>query len=117
MSIYVSITRRPEPLADDGPMISSDEWLAAVDQQEDFRLLQGHETAWVGDFARVWSGHSEYPVVFDWVDGQIDVKNPDEATVVRMKKLAGGLSAIVISETGEILNVRESAADDETQAA
>jgi hypothetical protein len=102
MSIYVSITRRAEPLADDGPSITSDEWLVVIAEQADFRLPQGDESEWAGPFARVWSRHSDYAVVFDWADGQIDVKNPDEPTVAMMKKLATYLSANVISETGEI---------------
>ncbi len=102
MSLYVSITRRAEPLAEDGPTITSQEWLDCVGGEPDFRVPEGGELKWVGPIARVWSGHGEYPVVFDWVDGQVDVKNPDERTVARMKRLATKLAANVVSETGEI---------------
>lgn len=60
------------------------------------------QSEWAGVSARVWSGHSEYPVVFDWVDGQIEVESPDEPTITRMRKLAARHSANVVSETGEI---------------
>ena len=104
MSIYVSITRRSEPLADDGPAIGSDEWIAAVAAQNDFSLPEGDESELVGEFARVWSGHSDYSVVFDWVDGQVDVKSPDALTIARMKMLSTRLVANVISETGEVFD-------------
>jgi hypothetical protein len=79
MSISVAITRRAEPLADDCPPITLDEWLAITRTLDDFDM-------------------------FVWYEGEIDVKNPDQATIARMKTLAAQLRASVISETGEIFN-------------
>ena len=103
MSIYVSISRRSDPLDDTGPAIAADEWLRCVDAEPDFRPPVGDEAEGVGEHARVWSGH-KYPVVFDWTRGEIDVKNPDCFVIARMKALAAKLSASVFSEAGEIFN-------------
>ena len=104
MSIYVSISRRAEPLEDDGPQITAEEWLEVVSSESDFRLPQGAEGEWVGPHARVWTGHPQVRMSFDWVDGQVDVKNPDAATIARMKALAARLQATVFSETGELFD-------------
>jgi hypothetical protein len=60
----------------------------------------------VGSHARAWVGHPEVPMIFNWTRGQVDVKNPDPATIVRMKALAAALNATVFSETGELFDER-----------
>jgi hypothetical protein len=105
MSIYVSISRLSEPSAEDGPQIAANEWVDLVAQETDFRAQEGEEWKWVGAFARVWTGHPEYPAItFDWTNGQVDVKNADAPTVVRMKALARKLGATVFSEQGEVFD-------------
>ena len=104
MSLYVSISRRADPLQEDGPQIAASEWIDLVAGEGDFRLPEGVESRWVGAFARVWTGHPEVQMVFDWVDGQVDVKHPDPATIARMKALAVKLDATVFSETGELFD-------------
>jgi hypothetical protein len=104
VSIYVSISRRADPLDAVGPAITADDWLLCVDEEPDFRPPVGAEAEWVGEHARVWAGH-KYPVVFDLTcRGEIDVKSPDRLVIARMKALAAKLSANVFSEEGEIFD-------------
>lgn len=103
MSTYVFISRHTDPFDDDGAEISIQEWLKCVDFEPDFRAPMGAENEWLGAHARIWNGHS-ISFAFDFVDGQVMVKNPDGPTVARMKRLASQLSAIVFSENGEIFN-------------
>lgn len=104
MSIYVSISRRADPLDDDGPAITAEEWLRCVGEEPDFRSPVGAEAEWVGEHARVWTGY-KYPVAFDLTfQGDIDVKSPDRLIIARMKALAAKLSANVFSQEGEIFD-------------
>ncbi|SRR6266536_693344 len=102
MSIYVFITRRREPADENAVPISSAEWLAVASEETDFREATGAEMEWSGPFMRVWVGHPQNAVHFDWVDDQVEVRNPDERIIVRMKALAKTLNATVFSETGEV---------------
>lgn len=104
MSIHVHISRRAEPLDEPGPAISAAEWIRAASREGDFRSPGDAETEGVGPFARVWVGHPGGPVCFDWRDGDVEVRDPDQATLVRMKTLAIGLAANVFSETGEVFD-------------
>ena len=101
MSIYVFITHKSEPLQETARRISVEEWTACVRDKPGFRAPLGDEAKWLGKHARIWAEH-EYPVAFDFVDGDIWVKSPDAATVVRMKLIAESLNASVFSETGEL---------------
>jgi hypothetical protein len=103
MSIYVFITRKSDPLDDSGPGITADEWLRCIEAQIDFRTPRQNETEWLGNHAKILSGDPE--MAFDWVNGQIEVKNPPEATIRRMKQLAEELHATVFSETGELYDI------------
>jgi hypothetical protein len=103
MSIYVFISRRADPLDDGGPSITADEWLRAADD-ESFRDPSNEEKSWLGTHARIWLGN-EYTPAFDWVDGQIEVKAPDNQTIAKMHEIAHRLRANLFSETGEMFDV------------
>ena len=103
MSFYIFISRRRDPLDDAGPHIPAEEWLRCADSEADFRMPVGHEREWSSPYARVWTGYRS-PLIFDWVEGEIWVKNADESIIVRMKQLAGKLSATVFSEAGGLFD-------------
>jgi hypothetical protein len=63
----------------------------------------GREREWSSPYARVWTGYRSL-VIFDWIEGEIWVKNADESTIVRMKQLARILSATVFSEAGGLFD-------------
>lgn len=105
MSIYVAISRRAYPLESDGPSITIKEWLDLIDLEPDFRPPVGDEGEFAGPHARVFTGGGT-AVVFSYTsDGDIDVKSPPPAVIVRMKELAKKLGANVFAqETGEIFD-------------
>ena len=95
------ISRRSDPLDEAGAAISPEEWRQQIASETDFRVPAVDEGKHMGQHGRMWTGY-KYPVAFDWVDGQVDVKNPDATIIARMKALAGKLGANVFSETGEL---------------
>lgn len=49
-----------------------------------------------------WRGHSAgRPVWFSWFEGSINVKNPDEETLVKMRQVAMKLHARLQGDEGE----------------
>jgi hypothetical protein len=105
MSIYVYISRRADPFNDEEPSITAKEWLLSVDGDSAFRIAREDESKWLGENARIWTGHQHAPAfAFDWVHGQIEVKNPDAQTIAKMQELASKLRAKVFSETGELFD-------------
>lgn len=106
MSYYVTITRKPSPFWKGGPEISEAEWRATALAEPGFRAPTEAEKAEVALFTRptdlVWTGHPEYPTVwFDWHQGQIDVKNPDETILAVMARFATRLNARLMGEDGK----------------
>ncbi len=101
MSFYVYISCRADPFDDSGPAILAEEWLRCIGAEPDFCVPNEDESKWLSKHARIWSDY-KFPMAFDWVNGQVEVKNPDAPTIERMKKLAETLSATVFSETGEL---------------
>ena len=108
MSIHVYLTRRWNPIVDEKPDITEEEWreVAAADgfftpagdrELRDARLKSPSILIWTGhpDGLEAW---------FSWTNGQIDVRNPDEPMIAKMMALAPKLSARVVSEMGEIFN-------------
>jgi hypothetical protein len=106
MSIYVTITRNPNPFWKGGERIAEADWRRVALADAGFRVPTEAElrngAPWVRPGDLVWAGHAEYPEVwFSWSKGQIDVKNPDECIIAKMMTLAARLGARVISEQGE----------------
>lgn len=49
----------------------------------------------------LWMNHPSHVVPFWFMDGAIDTKNPDKATIKKMVELAGKLNAKVLGEEDE----------------
>ncbi len=109
MSYYVTITRKPSPHWKGGPQISEVEWRELAMAEPHFRPPTEPEKAAAaqrGSPTRgtelVWTGHPTCTEVwFDWYQGQIDVKNPDEIMLTLMARLAARLDAQLLGEEGE----------------
>ena len=53
----------------------------------------------------VWNGHPEnLRVLFDWYNGRISVKNPDDYMVEKMLRISRLLKARVLGDEGEAYN-------------
>jgi hypothetical protein len=106
VSIYVSITRRIDPLDEAGPSIESAEWRSTFESDSEFRVPTDAELADAllgpDDVPALWLAHPEgEPTWFVLSAGNIDVKNPDHPLLTKMARVAQVLGARLISETGE----------------
>jgi hypothetical protein len=100
MGYDLHITRRGFWADENGSEISSEEWLALVeaDQELERSVENGKYFArFLGD-CRYGHGMGW----FDWQDGCVSTKNPDEAILAKMLKLAKALDARVQGDDGEI---------------
>ena len=114
MGYDVHITRRGDWFDEDGPSIGLNEWLLLVNRDPEMRLDGFAETRTAeGSVLRIdnpglsiwtaYSGHEEdgNKAWFDYHDGGITVKNPDEEILIKMWLLAQQLSATVQGDEGE----------------
>ncbi|MEO0588258.1 MAG: ferredoxin [Planctomycetota bacterium] len=78
--------------------ISASEWLEYVDADPELSLA-----GYNGDHFALWSGESEHDDPwFDWVDGVIYTKNPDEPLIDKAVAIAHALGGRVIGEEDEV---------------
>jgi hypothetical protein len=103
MSIYVYVTRKPDPLETTGPDISAEEWHELVASDPDLSIadpqngLQRNNTIYA-----VWEGYpGGYPAWFGLCEGSIEVKGIDDAILGKLRTFADKLHARVVSEMGE----------------
>jgi len=103
MSIYVYVTRKPDPLEDEGPDISEQEWIELIKSDPDLAI--GGPP---GDHPRdpriyaVWASYPEgYPAWFALSAGSIEVKGIDDALLAKLRYFAAKLGARIVSEMGE----------------
>jgi hypothetical protein len=98
MGYDLHITRKDFWADEDGPEITSTEWLQTINNDPSL-CLAGYN----GELFTLWSGPSEYEEPWlDWSEGQIYSKNPDEAIILKMLELADILDARVQGDDGEI---------------
>lgn len=98
MGYDVHITRADSWAENEGHEIAGEEWLAIV--QADSELTHSIED---GPYFVRWHGTTKYPETwFDLVNGNIDTKNPDKATMRKMLQIANALGANVQGDDGEI---------------
>lgn len=100
MGYDLHITRREFHADDHGPEISSEEWLQVVEKDEELELEPEN-----GPYFAKFLGNCSYGRGmgwFDWANGCISTKNPDEAILAKMLKLAQALNANVQGDEGEI---------------
>lgn len=106
MSFYVYISRKPNPTSGEGPEIPEAEWRGLIEGERDFRVPTQAERDTEGSgrpeaCSFIWQRPDGDIAWFSWCDGQVEVKNADEAIIRRMSQLAGELAARVVTETGE----------------
>jgi hypothetical protein len=98
MGYNLYITRATFHFENDGKWITADEWLRYIDEDPELTLA-----GYNGDYFALWSGNSEYPDPwFDWFEGNISTKNPDDAMIDKMVSIAKKLDGKVQGDDGEI---------------
>ena len=99
MGYEFHITRASDWTESDRRPITAEEWLAAVAGDPELRIDEQN-----GPYFAVWSGPCSYDGGgwFDWSDGRISTKNPDQAILGKMLRLASQLGAVVQGDEGEV---------------
>jgi hypothetical protein len=99
MGYEFHITRAENWAESDQRPITAEEWLAGVGGDPELHIDEQS-----GAYFAVWSGPCSYPggAWFDWSDGQIFTKNPDQAILAKMLQLADRLEGVVQGDDGEI---------------
>jgi hypothetical protein len=103
MSIYVYVTRKPDPLEADGQDIAAQEWIELIESDPDLSLADPPDR-FPGDRRSyaVWTAYPDgYPAWFSLADGSIEVKGIDEAILTKLRFFARKLDARIVSELGE----------------
>ncbi len=95
---------------DDGERIADQEWRDLVDRDPDLTMTgevsvetpTGETLTYRSELLALWTGHPEDgPIPFDFRDGRIVVKNPDDATMAKLIEIAPTLGAQVQGDEGE----------------
>lgn len=97
MGYDVHTTRAEEWSQNEGQEIAPPDWLMVVEADPELELVTSHEpytAEWVADGAAP-------DTFFDWDQGNISAKNPDETTVIKMEQIARRLNARVQGDDGE----------------
>jgi len=108
MGYDVHITRKANWF-EDGPDISASEWQAYIADDPEMTITGAAEAALPGgDVLRYqnsllaeWRKPTGQTAWFDFRKGRVVVKNPDEETVEKMKRVARALRARVQGDDGE----------------
>lgn len=114
MGYDVRLTRASDWFESESDPIHLEEWQAYVDSDPEFRMDNFAEaTTSAGETIRydneglaVWtaySGHGEDGNMawFDYREGRIVVKNPDDEILAKMKQIAKFFQARVVGDEGE----------------
>jgi hypothetical protein len=108
----------PEPMIDwtesESSPITLNEWLAYVEEDPEMRLDKvavaqledGEFLAYENEGLAVWTAYSGHDpngnmAWFDYRDGEIAVKNPDDEIINKMKTIAERFGATVMGDDGE----------------
>lgn len=115
MGYDVHITRARHWLDSEKRPIPLRTWLAYIEQDPEMELedvaigrVEGKPVlAYQNKGLAVWVAYSGHDpegnkAWFDWRNGKIVVKNPDEEILGKMKQIASHLGAVVIGDDGEL---------------
>lgn len=103
MSIYVYVTRKPDPLDDVGPEISKTEWMELVRTDPELELRDPEDKS--PSDRTIYAAWDSYPggytAWFGFAGGSIEVKGMDEALLSKLRAFSSKLGARIVSEEGE----------------
>ena len=103
MDYKLYITRAPSWAENDGYEIPISEWLAFIQHDPELRLASEY-----GPYFAIWKGDSHlHQPWFNWDDGNITTKSPDEQIIRKMVQIAQALRGTVQGEEGERYSVRQ----------
>lgn len=98
MGYDVHITRADDWAESEGCEITVAAWHDVIAEDGELRLADN-----LGPHVAIWDGHpGEGEIWFDWRDGNITTKNPDEPLLGKMLEIAARLDATVQGDDGEV---------------
>ncbi len=98
MGYDLHITRKEYHWDENGPAITSEEWLNVVNEDPELSIDDAN-----GPYFTIWSGKCSYPDPwFDWDEGNIYTKNPDEPIIAKMLEISKIFNAKVQGDDGEV---------------
>ena len=104
MGYDLHITRAEFWAENDGSQISSEEWLAVVEEDPELTLVADEDNP---HFA-AWSGKSVHAEPWlNWFNGNVYSKNPDQPIIRKMISIARHLKGKVQGEEGEMYDGSE----------
>ncbi|BBV04305.1 hypothetical protein PROVRETT_05381 [Providencia rettgeri DSM 1131] len=104
MGVEFHITRAECWFDSESNPISSDEWLALVEQDPELKINAIND-----EFNALWFGNSTYEEPWlDWYEGRIYTKWPDTALYIKMLEIAKKLHAKVMDDECGIYDKPES---------
>ncbi len=110
MGYELYITRADNWYNNEGRELTEATWEAVVESDPEMRISgfgeattpSGETIRYVNPLLAEWLGHPEHDVVwFDFRQGNVVVKNPDELTIAKMHEVAQKLKARVQGDEGE----------------
>ena len=114
MGYDIHITRADDWTESRTSPITLNEWTNYITSDPEMRLdnlaelnIEGSVVFYENEGLAVWTAYSGHGVDgnmawFDYSEGRVVVKNPDEEIVGKMKQIAEALNARVIGEEGEM---------------
>lgn len=104
MGYYLNIIRKKDYTDwEEDSNISLEEWFAFIELDEELELFPEDNHSPVGLcywLAHVYEG-TDYHICFDYGQGRIGAKNPDEETIAKMIRMANILQGKVEGDNGE----------------
>lgn len=110
MGYDLYITRAEDWYNNQGRELTEAAWKTVIEADPEMRMIgfaeattpSGETLRYVNSLLAEWSGHPEHEIVwFDFRQGNVVVKNPDELTLAKMQEVAGKLNARVQGDEGE----------------
>jgi hypothetical protein len=113
MGYDVHITRADDWFKSKYKPIMLEEWLSLVDQDTEMRfdgiaeaVVSGGVLRVEGEGLSVWTAYSKHGeggnmAWFDFAEGRVVVKNPDDEILAKMKQIAQVFNARVVGDDGE----------------
>ncbi|AYB34063.1 hypothetical protein [Chryseolinea soli] len=120
MGYEIHITRKEDQSDDESNEIKLTEWIDYVKRDEEMRLERyaaaktgnEEEVSYENDGLAVWTSYSKSGrkgnyAWFDFRNGEVTVKNPDQEIINKMIDIAGYLKAKVQGDDGETYDNKE----------
>ena len=103
MGYDLHITRKEFNADVEGPMITPEEWLAVVQDDQELTInVLNNSNGLKYPYLADWSGPGKYPCWLNYDNGNVYSKNPTDEMIEKMVQIAERLGAKVQGDDGEV---------------